>query len=502
MYKKTDKGPIQVDLFTSPTATMCSRAKKTYDNPNAWFNVFFKEITSKIDEDIFKPLYSAKKGRPSQSIRILAAMESLKEGLNCSDEQLFEMCDFNLLVRKALGLFSTDVAAPSLDTYYLFRRNIVEYEEKTGENLMRKAFIQVTKDQVKELKVNGKVIRMDSKLIGSNIAWYSRYQIVYTTFDKFLKEGGVSMLSPELSKRVLGFMNEEDAKETVYRSNSERIQNRLSEIGRLICEVLNHINAKEDLLLHRVFREQYIVNNGEVTPRDKKEISAKSVQNPNDPDADYRNKGDQTVKGNSVNVVETCDDANTVNLIVDVEVKGASAADNSYVQSGIEHAQEVTGDTVERIHTDGAYQSESNREYTDENKIDFVTTGVQGKETRYELNEEDGHLYVTDKKTGEVIDAHKCENGKYRVSSDGKSKYRYFTEENIRKSKFRQMLDAIPQGLKNIRNNVEATVFQYCFPTRNNKTRYRGLVKQQLYSYARCMWVNMRRICIYQMAIS
>lgn len=47
------------------------------------------------------------------------------------------------------------------------------------------------------------------------------------------------------------------------------------------------------------------------------------------------------------------------------------------------------------------------------------------------------------------------------------------------------------------RNNVEATIFQYCFHSRNNKTRYRGLLKHKLYSYARCLWMNHVRLMIY-----
>ena len=29
-----------------------------YDDESAWHNKFYKEVTSKVDEDIFKPLYT------------------------------------------------------------------------------------------------------------------------------------------------------------------------------------------------------------------------------------------------------------------------------------------------------------------------------------------------------------------------------------------------------------------------------------------------------------
>ncbi|ULB33997.1 hypothetical protein [Proteiniphilum propionicum] len=39
-------------------------------------------------------------------------------------------------------------------------------------------------------KISGKSVRMDSKLIGSNIAWYSRFEIIHNTFRGFIKGPG------------------------------------------------------------------------------------------------------------------------------------------------------------------------------------------------------------------------------------------------------------------------------------------------------------------------
>ena len=79
----------------------------------------------------------------------------------------------------------TDVT-PSIDTYYLFRRRICEYQERTGIDLMQLCFEQLAGNQVRLLKISGKCVRMDSKLIGSNIARQSRYELIHTTLVKFL----------------------------------------------------------------------------------------------------------------------------------------------------------------------------------------------------------------------------------------------------------------------------------------------------------------------------
>ncbi|MFC2087001.1 hypothetical protein ACFLSA_02415, partial [Bacteroidota bacterium] len=44
------------------------------------------------------------------------------------------------------------------------------------------------------------------------------------------------------------------------------------------------------------------------------------------------------------------------------------------------------------------------------------------------------------------------------------------------------------------RNNVEATIFQLCYHTRNNKTRYRGIIQNNTWALLRCIWINLRRI--------
>lgn len=89
MFKKTDPNP-QLDIFTAPSMLLGSRASKKYSDPNAWHNQFYSLVTTKIDEEIFKPLFpeGKKSGRPNASIRILVAMSVLKEGFGCSDEDL------------------------------------------------------------------------------------------------------------------------------------------------------------------------------------------------------------------------------------------------------------------------------------------------------------------------------------------------------------------------------------------------------------------------------
>ena len=115
-------------------------------------------------------------GAPNASVRILVAMSILKEGFGCSDEDLFEKCEFDLLARKALGLELLDDKLPSLETYYLFGRRLADYEQRTGANLMERCFEHVTEEQIKLFKISGNSVRMD-RLWESLLNSYPQYLI-------------------------------------------------------------------------------------------------------------------------------------------------------------------------------------------------------------------------------------------------------------------------------------------------------------------------------------
>ena len=56
MFKKTDPNP-QLDMFTAPVMQLGNRASKKYSDPTAWHNQFYSLVTTKIDEELFKPLF-------------------------------------------------------------------------------------------------------------------------------------------------------------------------------------------------------------------------------------------------------------------------------------------------------------------------------------------------------------------------------------------------------------------------------------------------------------
>jgi hypothetical protein len=500
MFKKSNKEP-QLDAFASVPMMLESSAYKQYSDKESWHNQFHDHIVRRVDETIFSVLYNNTTGAPNSPIRILVGMMILKESFVWSDSQLFEQCRFNVLVRGALGLPNMNDPLPVESTYYLLRRRIYDHQKQTGEDLMGKAFAQITSGQIREFDVNGRSIRMDSKLIGSNIAMFSRYEIIHHTLDMFYKSLDTvakSRLLPADLEQLEQLSKEEPLK-TVYRSTREELKGRLQPIGMLIYKLVmlfGDLQTESFQLLLRVFNEQYkVLEDQQIALRPKEEISSSSVQSPHDPDSAYRNKGDQKVKGYSVNITETCSDEG-LNLITNVLVEKANTPDTTFVEPAIQATVEVTGQKVEKVYADGAYQSPANDEYCE--NIDMVFTGIQGAEPRYDLEMTSEGLLATDTQTGELIQAVLVKKQKNSTEDKWRIKtptgYCYFGQQAIRASNMRRQMKQRPLEELHKRNNVEATIFQMGIPLSNGKSKYRGLIKQNIWVNCRCFWINLVRI--------
>ena len=514
--------PYQPDMFKVPL--LPSRSEKYLYDPKASHNQFYHNVYCKIPEEIFRPLYCEGNGRPGASVRLLCAMRVYKEGGGYSDQEMFEALRFDILVRKSMGLMSLEDKVPTESTYYKFFAAICEYKENTGIDLYEQACKHVTREQMREYNISGRKIRMDSTLIGSNIAHYSRYRIVHSTLVKAVKMPG-GEVSAQFSDSVASHLKpllEENAEHTCYELNGADMRARFLQLGLLVRQVLTEAKAAGLAgfeLLERVFGEQYRINaeTGGLEAIPSKEISARSVQNPNDPEATYRNKNGEDVRGYTHNATETCDDEDKATtargkviqkpkLIVDVAVEPASTPDTQLFEGGVKGSEDVTGQKPESVTSDGGYQSAGNQGFADSEGIEAVFTGFQGRKGAYdlELSPDGKSLGATKTATGEKLPTSMTKGGSWRIedTKDGKKHVRYVKPESVAAAVRRKAQEAIPKAKRWLRNNVEAAMFQLTFHTRNNKTRYRGLMKQKIFALSRCLWVNHVRLALFELRMT
>jgi len=510
---RTTKKEKQLDMYSSVTQYFKNSVQKRFDDSNAWHNVFYSQVYSKIDEKIFSVLFTKDTGAPNVSITCLVSMMILKDGFAYGDSELYDNCSFNLLTRKALGLINMSDEVPAQSTYYLFRNRLEAYHEKTGIDLLDIAFQSTTRGQALTFNVNGTSVRMDSVLIGSNIANYSRYQIVHKSLQLFYKQFDDKLLSVLEEQDIIALKEiiEEDSSKTVYYANKTQIKERLTRIGKLIFKILNLFPDKNETTfqtLQQLFNDQFKVPDKpdlqeqslidiatvteQVEARNSNEISAQSIQSPYDTDCTFRTKNEETVKGYSHNITETCDENASIRLITNIQTEVASYTDDKFFAQAMDKTQDILPCKIENVHTDGAYNSAENQAYSKEHDINFYPTAMQGAEGRFDFSLTETGLLVTDKQTGETQTATQIKSGKYRIEVDNKK--RYFKPSEIETCQLRKQIAQIPSEIRNKRNNVEATMYQFNIKLRNNKTRYRGKFKNALWAKLRCMWINFSRI--------
>lgn len=507
MFKKSNINQ-EPELFGGVTQHLSNRKLSDLVDQQAWYNVFYEQVTKSIDENIFRHLYSNKQGRPNASIRLLASMIILKEAHDWTDQQLFENCRFNILVMRSLGLNNLGDEVPVESTYYDFKSKIDSYYAQTGVNLFEKLFSQITLEAVEKYNLSGTTVRMDSKLIQSNIVSCSRLQKIIQAVQVFCRN-----IPKELQKKVrkktdrqtIELLMSKSASNHLFEMTKQEKLTMLRTLGFLIRKLLNIYsknNIKHFSTLEKIYHQYYNEsrdNNDDPAPRDKKDIQADSIQSIHDTEAAFKTKGfgswTQKVSGYISNITELM--CEQINIITDVQLERANYTDDQFLQSAITSTEDLIKQKIKDVHTDGGYDSIHNRYYFDEHSEHKVwhLSKLKGG-IRYEFEQhEQGQIKVYDKqlKKHGILVKVKC--GKYRLKIENGEEwhYRYFHKSQVETQL--SLLKVRPKIIeKGIRANMESTIHQVFHPIKGNKSKYRGFSRHKIFVCARCIWVNCRRI--------
>lgn len=522
MFKKSPHS-TQAELFSGVSQQVGNKKLSYLDKSEGWHNIFFSEITSKIEESCFSVLYPSHTGRSNAPIRQLLAMMILKEGQNWSDEQLFENSSYNLVVMRALGLQNLTDEPPVASTYYDFKSKLRTYYKETGIDLLEQTFNKLTQDQVVRYEVSGRRIRMDSKLIASNIAKCTRLQLVIKTVQQFYKElknnNQLDWLH-EAEDKLLKKLGSKAANGHTYPLKNVEKKEMLENLGRLIQRLLRACPDKtlaSYQSLSRLFSEHYEMKKGQENEgggapptlhlRPAKELSGQTIQSPFDDEATFRSKksGDkkQAIKGYSSNITENCTPGE-LSLILDAQIENAGTNDDQYLKPALITVEKVTGKLPDEIATDGAYNSQGNLDLIaqEQKDIKWYLTAIQGSAGNFDFAwYEEDQLLVTDRRTGETQIGIKAERRastkdkapRYRIKEPHGSK-RYIEQKAIKTYFRRQEILNLPEEIRNIRPNVEATIHQVFYHLNGQQSKYRGLIAHRHMVFARCFWTNCRRI--------
>ena len=510
MFKKNTKH-LQPNLFGLLNSLPDNMQKKVKQSEEFHFyNLIFRNIP----EDLFEPLFSDKESRPNSPINAMVSALILMYRRTWTYEELFKQIQFHILVRIALGLDTLDEMPFCPATLFNFQNRLSDHFTKTGENLLEQVFDQLSDQQIKKLKIKTNIQRTDSFQAASNIRNYSRLQLLV-----------------ELLIRIYRILSEDDRKkfkeqfdpyvdktstQYIYSLKASDLPNEIEKVGHLYYWIENNLKSaykdKEIFkVFDRVFLEHFTISGEKIEVKSPDQLKSDSVQSPDDTDATYRRKQGKSHKGQSINIVETANPDNPINLITDVAINPNNKDDCKVLGERIDQLKVKTPDLNE-IHFDGAYGSSDNDEKFKSQNINPIQTAVRGAKAEVELDIEQNSeteyevscphqrvkSSVARKRYKATFDIEKCSTCPLKSNCPTlimkKNRVLYFTHYDYLKRKRRKSILSIPEGRRRLRNNVEATVNEFVCKMRKTKLKVRGSFKTSVFAYSVAMSVNFGRI--------
>lgn len=354
MFRKNTSQQLNLD---DPTINLPKYLRKNLEK--SWATPFNKYIFFNINEERFEVLYSNEVSRPNTPVNVLVGLLILKENFGLSDEEIIGCLHFDMRFQFALGTTSYEKQPVSINTLYNFRTRILEYEKKTGKDLIKEEIESLAAHIETEMNLDGKMLRMDSMMISSSCKKLSRIELVYTVNLNLIKV--LNKINPQLVPEELKCYLEQGHKnETIYRTRDKDAETKLewllghSMILKEVCSSYDAeiIQSEAFQLLNRLLEEQVELNeNGKTVPKTGKDLNSEILQNPSDPDATYREKYSGNV-GYVANLVESFNEDGGV--ITHYDLKPNTYSDVKFCEDLID----TLGETSDvNVLVDGAYYS-------------------------------------------------------------------------------------------------------------------------------------------------
>ncbi len=363
------------DSFSGLTA----REQKALEN--SWAKVFADEIFPAIDEERFSVLYSNKASRPNTPVNVIVGALIIKELFDYSDDEMVENLMLDFRIQYALHTTSFEEQPLSDKTLSRFRKRCYDYESLYNKDLYHECVKDLSSSIAKLMGISGKVRRMDSMMIESNIRKLSRMELIYTCISRlasYVNKIEENVLTEDLKH----YTEPDDYNRVIYHQRSTDVDSRmkqmLSDADRLLklCESDYNDSAEYELLV-RCLSEQTITENSERRLRTKEDGVMKSdmMQNPSDPEATFRIKAGKEHRGYSANLEESvCENGS---VVTDYHYEQNIHSDSRFIREHLEQMERQKERTV--IVADGAYSGAENKKPADEKNIELITTSLTGK---------------------------------------------------------------------------------------------------------------------------
>ena len=355
-----------------------------------WAHFFYQHIFKNINEERFSVLFSENYSRPNAPVNILIGLLFLKEINGWIDEDMIGALYYDYRVQYALGITDFEKERVCINTIGNFRARLYEYSAKHGIDLLEEEVNTLTGTLIEFINMNTSKARQDSLMISANCKRMGRLELVYTVNANMVKQLAKAW-EARIPESCRHYLEEHDKAKHVYRLKKDEVSGKLNQ---LLNETLELYDATPESLregqafvnLARLLDEQTKKTEDGFVPKDNSEILASSLQNPSEPDATYRKKGNKQHVGYVLNTVEARDQEKGVSIVIHHEQQPNTTSDVDLGKNALD--TDLGG--VETLANDGAYYSADTVEKAEEKGIEMgfsAMTGMKTSESQIGVNE-------------------------------------------------------------------------------------------------------------------
>ena len=171
---------------------------------------------------------------------------------------------------------------------------------------------------------------------------------------------------------------------------ADEVDEHLVAVGQLMHDLVQGLETgyadhQTYKVLRRVFDEHFTLTTadgaerGQIHVKTGEELSASSLQSPDDWEATFRVKRGEEHQGYVSNLTEMCDPENEVQLITMVQVAPNTTDDEQFLVEGLPELKERTD--LDTLWTDGGYTGPDAEDALREEQVEHIPTNLRGRRT-------------------------------------------------------------------------------------------------------------------------
>jgi len=359
--------PQQTRLFDPFDSVLTEKTRKRL--LDGWHGVFRHIILELMPVDAVSGHFDSAMGRPTKELYSIAGLLLIKEFKNWTNDETLESYSFNMAIHYALNLepVAQDIGMRTLERYI----NLFE-EDAIAKTTMDEITVKLV--EILGIKIDKQ--RLDSTHIFSDMASFGRTRLMGVAIKRFLTQvirsskDDYTSLEESLRNRYAPGVNQLFADIKKDSQSRRLLRQQVAEDMYFIIQHFsgneNHNNKDTYKAVERIFYQQCEIHEDKVII--KKKTGGNVMQNPSDADATYDgHKG----PGYQVQLSETCNAGNDVQLITSAIAQTAVESDSNAVEGVLEDLKSNDLAPDEMV-ADTGYSSDENVQLADEQGVDLV----------------------------------------------------------------------------------------------------------------------------------